>query len=255
MTFPAFAWGDSAPTWTYGGGDLWLYEWDNPGGVDLMRLSATTGDVLQRLRVPKVWHPVLAYNDEGLWVAPSGQSGSSELYLVAPGATAATPVFHFPDHGFAKWIVGSGDALWLNPQPGPVSDVGVVWMLRGPEAKPVWHVPESASLVQVFETLGDSGMVGDAGDGLWAAPPTAYDEQQVVRIDAMSGALSIEATWKAGYPGSVKYAKYLYMSPLASWTGVTLAGSFFLLDPPVQCQCGTQAVGRFSALYRVTPSD
>jgi hypothetical protein len=85
MTFPAYAWGDSAPTWIYGGGDLWLYEWDNPGGVDLMRISATTGDVLQRLRVPKVWHPVLAYNDDGLWVAPSGQSGSSQLYLVAPG--------------------------------------------------------------------------------------------------------------------------------------------------------------------------
>jgi hypothetical protein len=254
MTFPAFAWGDSAPQWTYGGGDLWLYEWDNPGGVDLMRISATTGAVLQRLRVPKVWHPILAYNDQGLWVAPSGQSGSSELYLVAPGAPAATPVLRFSDHGFAKWIVGSGDALWLNAQPGAVSDVGVVWMLRGRGAKPVWHVPESASLVQVFETLGGSGMVGDTADGLWAAPPTAYDEQQVVRLDPMSGALSAEATWKAGYPGSAKYAKYLYMSPITSWTGVTLAGSFFLLDPPVDCQCGPQPVGRFSALYRVTPS-
>jgi len=253
MTFPALAWGDSAPTWTYGGRDLWLYEWDNPGGVDLMRISATTGDVLQRLRVPKVWHPILAYNDDGLWIAPSGQTSSPEpLYLVAPGATHASAVFHFPDTGFAKWIVGSGDALWLNAQPRPVSDVGVVWMLRGPEARPVWHVPESASLVQVFETLGDSGMVGDAADGLWAAPPTAYDEQQVVRIDPMSGALSIEAALKAGYSGS---PKYLYQSPLTSWTGVTLAGSFFLLDPPVDCQCGTETVGSFSALYRVTPSD
>ncbi len=154
MSFSAFAWGDSAPTWIYGGGDLWLYEWDNPGGVDLMRISATTGDVLQRLRVPKVWHPVLAYNDEGLWVAPSGQSGSSELYLVAPGATAAKPVFHFPDHGLAKWIVGSGDGLWLNAQPQAVSDVGVVWMLRGPEAKPVWHVPESGASSRSSRRLG-----------------------------------------------------------------------------------------------------
>jgi len=252
MTFPALAWGDSEPTWTYGGRDLWLYEWDNPGGIDLVRISATTGAVLQRLRVPKVWHPILAYNDEGLWIAPSGQTSSPmPLYLVAPGATHASAVFHFPDAGFAKWIVGSGDALWLNAQPRPVSDVGVVWMLRGPEAKPVWHVPESASLVQVFETLGGSGMVGDAVDGLWAAPPTAYDEQQVVRIDPMSGALSIEATWKAGYSGS---AKYLYMSPLTSWTSVTLTGSFFVLDPPVPSPSGTETVGSFSALYRVTPS-
>jgi len=253
MTFPALAWGDSAPTWIYGGGDLWLYEWDNPGGVDLMRISATTGDVLQRVRAPKVWHPVLAYNAEGLWIAASGQTSSPmPLYLFAPGATQASAVFHFAGDGFAKWIVGSGDALWLNAQPRPVRDVGVVWMLRGPEAKPVWHVPESASLVQVFETLGGSGMVGDAADGLWAAPPTAYDEQQVVRIDPMSGALNIEAAWKAGYPGS---AKYLYLSPLTSWTGVTVAGSFFLLDPPVPSPSGTPTVGRFSALYRVTPSD
>jgi hypothetical protein len=35
-----------------------------------------------------------------------------------------------------------------------------------------------------------------------------------------------EYSW-AGYSGS---AKYLCMSPLTSWTGVTLAGSFFLLD-------------------------
>ena len=49
MTFPALAWSDSAPTWIYGGSDLWLYEWDNPGGIDLMRISATTGAVLQRL--------------------------------------------------------------------------------------------------------------------------------------------------------------------------------------------------------------
>ncbi len=253
MSFSAFAWGDSAPTWIYGGGDLWLYEWDNPGGVDLMRISATTGDVLQRLRAPKVWHPVLAYNDEGLWIAASGQTSSpTPLYLVAPGGAHASAVYHFVDDGFAKWIVASGDDLWLNAQPRPPSEVGVVLMLRGPEAKPVWHVPESASLVQVFETLGGSGMVGDAADGLWAAPPTAYNEQQVVRIDPMSGALSTEAALKAGYSGS---PAYLDQTPLTSWTGVTLAGSFFLLDPPYQCQCGTQAVGRFSALYRVTPSD
>jgi hypothetical protein len=251
MTFPAVAWGDSEPTWTYGGGDLWLYEWDNPGGIDLIRISATTGAVLQRLRAPKVWHPVLAYNDDGLWIAASGQTSSpTPLYLVAPGATHVSSVFHFPDAGFAKWIVASGDGLWLNAQPRPVSDVGVVWMLRGPQAKPVWHVPERARLVQVFETLGGSGVVGDAADGLWAAPPTAYDEQEVVRIDPTSGALSTEATLKAGYSGS---AKYLYQSPLTSWTGVTVAGSFFLLDPPYQCQCGAQPVGRFSALYRVTP--
>lgn len=253
MTFPALAWGGSAPTWIYGGGDLWLYEWDNPGGIDLLRISATTGAVLQRVRVPRIEHPLLGYNDDGLWIAASGQTNSPEaLYLLAPGATHGRAVFHFTDDGFAKWILASGDDVWVNAQPRPVSNPGVVWMLHGPLAKPVWHVPESVNLVRVFETLGGSGMVGDAADGLWAAPPTAYDGQQVVRVDPMSGALSIEAAWKAGYSGS---ARYLYTSPLTSWTGVALAGSFFVLDPPFQCQCGTHPDGGFSALYRVTPSD
>jgi hypothetical protein len=253
MTFAALAWGDSAPTWIYGGGDLWLYEWDNPGGIDLMRISAATGAVLQRMRVPKVWKPILAYNDDGLWIAPSGQSGGppNVLYRVTPGDTKAAAVFHFAGEGFAKWIVGSGDDLWVNAQPRAVSDAGVLWMLRGPQAKPVWHVPESASLVQVFEILGDSGVVGDAADGLWAAAPTSYDEQQVVRINPASGASSIEAAWKTGYPGS---AKYLYLSPLTSWNGVSLAGSFFLLDPPLQSQTGAATIGSFSALYRITPA-
>ncbi len=253
MRFPAFAWAGSEPTWTYGGGDLWLYEWDNPGGVDLMRISAVTGAVLQRLRVPKIWHAIVAYNDNGIWIAPSGQTGSpGALYLLAPGSTHAIAVFHFPGDAFAKWVVGSGEDLWLNAQPRPVSALGMLWMLRGPQAKPVWHVAESPGLVQVSETLGGSGVVGDVADGLWAAAPTAYDTQQVVRIDPASGASITEAAWKTGYTGS---GKYLYMSPLSSWTGVTLAGSFFLLDPPFQCQCATRRAGSFSALYRITPSD
>jgi hypothetical protein len=78
-----------------------------------------------------------SYNDDGLWMAPSGETAQPEpLYRVAPGDTHASAVFHFAGEGFAKWIVGSGDALWLNAQPRPVSDVGVVWMLRAPEAKP-----------------------------------------------------------------------------------------------------------------------
>lgn len=250
MTFPAEAWGDSAPTWTYGGGDLWLYEWDNPGGADLERISAT-GGVLQRVRVPRIWHAILAYNDEGLWIAPSGQTSSpAPLYLVAPGGTHASAVFHFPDNGFAKWMVGSGDALWLNAQPRPVSEPGVVWMLRGRKAMPVWHVRESSKIAQVLEVLGGSGMVGSQADGLWAAPPTAFDQQRVVRMGPASGAVSSEVTLTARYSGS---AKYLYLSPLASWRGVTMTGSFFLLDPPVPSSSGTSAVGRFSALFRITP--
>jgi hypothetical protein len=262
MTFPALSWGDSEPTWIYGGGDLWLYEWDNPGGFDLARISATTGDVLERLRVPRIWHAILAYNDEGLWIAPSGQTSGPpySLYLVAPGARHATAVFHFSDHGFAKWIVGSGDALWVNAQSPFERELGKVWMLRGPQLTPVWHVRESPMIVQVFETLGDSGMVGNGSAGLWGAPPTRYNKQQVVRVDPVSGRVSTQATLKTNYlvvgPAqhlTVGPTNYLYLSPLTSWRGVTLAGSFFLLDPPAPVPGTSNELGGFSALYRITP--
>jgi hypothetical protein len=250
MTFPSSS-GDSAPTWIYGGGDLWLYEWDNPGGFDLARISAATGEVLQRIEIPKIEHPVLAYDGDGLWIAPSGQSGSPQtLYLVTPGAAHATPVFHFPADGFAKWLVASGHDVWVNAQPVEVSRPGVVWMLAGARATPVWHVRENATIAQVFEILGDSGMVGNDSDGLWAAAPTSYADQQIVRISPMSGSLVVEASLKTGYTGS---AKYLYLSPLTAWEGATLAGSFFLLDPPAPLPGTANGHGGFSALYRITP--
>jgi hypothetical protein len=260
MTFPALAPGDSKPTWIYGGGDLWLYEWDNPGGIDLMRISATTGDVLQRIRVPHVWHAILAYNNDGLWIAPSGQTAGPPhvLYRVAPGGTKATAVFHFARDGFAGWIVGSGDDLWVGARSYPVP--GVVWMLRGPQGTPGWHVRETSKIDQVFETLGDSGMVGNESDGLWAAPPTRYNRQRVVRIDPISGEVSTEATLKAKYlvVGPAKHLvvgpnNYLYLSPLTSWRGVTFAGSFFVLDPPAPVPGTSNKLGGFSALYRITP--
>ena len=90
MTFPALAWGDTEPSWIYGGGDLWLYDWTDH--FDLLRISATTGAVLQRLVVPKIQSPLLAFNEDGLWIAPTGES-SGPLYRLAPGASrlAACP--------------------------------------------------------------------------------------------------------------------------------------------------------------------
>ena len=64
MTFSAFAYGDTRPRWTYGGGDLWLYDWADH--FDLLRISATTGAVLQRLVVPKIQSPLLAHHGVGI---------------------------------------------------------------------------------------------------------------------------------------------------------------------------------------------
>ena len=76
MTFPAFAWGDSAPTWIYGGGDLWLY----PQPLeDIARRRRDAHEVDTARVVRQVPNPVAAYfmdrrNPRGI-VLPSRPAG------------------------------------------------------------------------------------------------------------------------------------------------------------------------------------
>jgi len=65
--------------------------------------------------------------------------------------------------------------------------------------------------------------------------------------------LSPEATLNAKYLDDETHND-LYLSPLTSWRGTALAGSFFLLDPPAAVPGTSSELGGFSALYRITPS-
>src|ERR1035438_7926422 len=121
MTFSALTYDQTEPSWIYGGGDLWLYDWTDH--FDLLRISAMTGAVLQRLSIPKIQTPLLAFNNDGLWIAPTGES-TSPLYRRTSGATSVSAVFHFGAGGFALWLVASGDTVWLEAQPRPVSRSG-----------------------------------------------------------------------------------------------------------------------------------
>jgi len=250
MTFPALAYGETQPRWTYGGGNLWLYDWVNR--FDLLRISATSGAVLQRLEVPKIKAPLLAVDDDGLWIAPFGES-SGPVYRVAPGATKPVAAFRIRSDGFAKWLVASGDSLWLDTQPRPVSENSTIWELRGSHAKPVWHRTASKSVAAALEEeTGPTGMVGDGADGLWTAVATGLSRQEVIRMNPDSGEATREATLATGYeqgPGSPRFP-----GP-QSWTAALFGGSLFLLDPPVPASTGTKnEFAGFSALYRITPN-
>ena len=167
MTCSALAYGDTKPSWTYGGGDLWLYDWVDH--FDPLRISATTGQVLQRLVVPKIWRPLLAFNNDGLWIAPTGDS-TGPLYRLTPGATRLTPVFKLAPGGFAWWLVASGDSVWIDDQPRPVTNHATIWELRGPNAVPAWHQAASAALRAVVNQVGvdsPSMVVGSGSDDLW----------------------------------------------------------------------------------------
>ena len=252
MTFSEFAYEQTEPSWIYGGGDLWLYDWTDH--FDLLRISATTAAVLQRLSVPKIQTPLLAFNEEGLWIAPRGES-SGPLNRLTPGATKISPVFKLGPGGLAWWLVASGDSVWIDDQTRPVSKPATIWELRGPDAVPVWHETASPDFRLVAEQgplFSPSMVVGNGSDGLWTlvVSPSGL-KQQVIRVDPRTGKLTVVATLSPGYsPGAVGE-----LAPaLASWQATTFDGSLFLLDPPALVRPTADQVGGFSALYRVTPS-
>ena len=249
MTFPALAYGPTQPSWVYGGGDLWLY--DSVDHPDLLRISARTGAVLQRIEVPKIGTPLLAVNDDGLWIAPYGES-SGPMYRIGTGATNAVAVFRFKGGGFAKWLVASGNSLWLDVQPRPVSESSTVWELRGRDAEPVWHKTAGKPIAAALEEeTGPTGMVGDGANGLWTAVATGPTRQEVIRISPESGKLAVETTLATGYAPAAESPR---LAGPQSWTAAAFGGSLFLLDPPVPASGGRDdELAGFSALYRITP--
>jgi hypothetical protein len=231
---------DEHAGWTYGDGYRWLYDGTTRQGSELLRISLTTGSVLQRLAMPDVPRPILAADDDGLWMAPAVNSGGHTVYHVELGASAATPVFSLPGLQYAAWVVAAGHDVWLNVGSG--SKTETLWRLVGASATRTLHVTQrTSSLDNEVETQGGgTTMVGNANDGLWTAvPATSGTEQRIVRITPSTGALTNIALVTPGYanPSMVLYG---------TWEAVTFDGSMYLLDPP------NGSTG-FSALYRITP--
>jgi hypothetical protein len=160
MTFPEGS--SSFPVWIYGGGSLWLYDPANPGGKDLLRISESTGAVTQELAVPAMARPILAFDDDGLWIAPAANSlgATSAVLHLTPGAKRAVPVFALTGGPYAAWMVASGHTVWLDVKPG--SAAGTLWQLTGASAKRTSHVTLSKTVGTVLMSQGGpSGVVGD----------------------------------------------------------------------------------------------
>jgi hypothetical protein len=237
MSFPQVS--DEHAGWTFGDGYLWLYDGTTRQGSELLRISLADGRVLQRVAMPDVPRPILAADDDGLWMAPAVNSGGHAVYHVEPGARTATPVISLPGARYAAWMVAAGHDVWLDVGSGGRTET--LWHLVGTGARRTDHVTlRTSSLDGAVETQGGGAtVVGNATDGLWAAlPPPSGNRQRIVTINATSGATTDVALVTPGYasPNAVAYG---------TWEGVTFDGSMFLLDPP-------DGSTGFSALYRIT---
>ena len=122
---------DCGAQWVIGDHSLWINgpyaRPERRSGAfqgEVLRVSSRTGRVRQQFAVPELSRALLAVNQNGLWIAPSIETGRpaghlsprvrraySSLYLIAPGAQHAREVLHV-DNGI-PWLTATEDRVWL----------------------------------------------------------------------------------------------------------------------------------------------
>jgi hypothetical protein len=223
MTYGSYS--DTRPVMAYGGGWLWIYDVETTVGAELLQVSASSGRVEDTVAMPKLYRPILAANDYGLWIGNSIQGSPSPdaLYHVSPGSHSASGVIAGSELN-VFWLLGSGQDLWAGI--GPTFVHQSIWRFDKAESKPAFRVPDHG--------YDPTTVVGDDADGLWTVvpyPPLAskvpsgkYPED-VVRIDPNTGKETVVAT----LPRNVLPDDE---AGLNAGQGVYVEGSLFALEPP-----------------------
>jgi hypothetical protein len=260
MTFESLS--DTRPVMTYGGGWLWIYDVatisnpeapansTTPTTAEVLQVSETTGQVVNTVVMPKLYRPILAANDVGLWLGNSIEGGICEgcsgppaaLYFVAPGsggpqvavASLTTPIC---------WLLGAGSSLWIGAGPTTMGGCGTqtIERLNGDNFQPVFVVPDKG-----YHPL---TVIGDEEQGLWTMqwtnPPvrgTAPSPQEIVYINPDTGSERVVADLPARtVPLTMGFGG------LTQGQAVVFDGSLYLLEPPFE-QNGSLG---YSTLVRV----
>lgn len=244
MTYRSYS--DTRPVMAYGGGWLWIYDnstivsggenmnTSQPGTAELLQVSTSTGQVVDTVPVPVLYRPLVAANDDGLWIGNSVEGGEcsgclppSALYYVAPGADKV--VVAIPDStAVVCWLLGSGDHVWAgmgHEQSGCTQET--ISRIDGTDFQPIFTVPDQG--------YDPNYVVGDEADGLWtmqwAHPPTGatptLSRQEIVGINPDTGAERVVTDLPALIvPLSGEY------SGLVQGQATVLDGSLYLLEPP-----------------------
>lgn len=167
---------NTRPEWTYGPGALWIYDVRTKAGAQAVRVSTATGRIVQRVRMPKMFRPLLAADADGLWLvsATNGNlgTGPQPLLHVAPGSTSAA-VVHRGGRA-ALWILARGHTVWMEQIAGRL-DVSL-WRFDGTKGRRL-ATPGFTAAAAVW-----------GGGSIWAAGanPTCTHEH-VLRIDPATG--------------------------------------------------------------------
>ena len=184
---------DTRPVSTYGPGSLWLYDVAATRGSVLLRFSSETGRLEQTVAMPRLVRPVLAANDDGVYLMAAvngddARAGPAALYHVAPDARHAT-IIHREGRA-ALWIAAHRHTVWTEIVTG--TSTAALWRFDGSggHATRLWRGTIGAAPIATY------------GDGsLWAVTPvweSGHTPQctsaKVTRIDAATGRQTAVAT-------------------------------------------------------------
>jgi hypothetical protein len=143
---------DTRPEWTYGGGYLWLYDVGTASDTDqpalpaeVLRISLATGRVLASAQMPVLSRIALAADDDGLWFAPSQETGwvtgtspPAVLYFLPIGATHPHVVQQRESLAQGvNWMVAAGRTAWVNVTTNPKAPTIVTETFKTPGSKPL----------------------------------------------------------------------------------------------------------------------
>lgn len=260
MTFASLS--DTRPVMAYGGGWMWIYDnsvlegsaaatGSNPGVAELLQISSSTGQVVNSVSMPVLFKPLMAANDEGLWIGNSIEGGvcsgcapPSALYFVAPGSSTSEVMISSSTTDVC-WLTGSQDVLWLGvtstQQRGCQTQMTI--RLDGTDPQPTFEVPD-----QGYEPI---TVIGSDSQGLWTiqwSNPRTYSvtqtsPQEVVNIDPDTGSEHVVATLP---PLVIPIGRE---GGLSAGQAVIFDGSMYLLEPPLIHGLG------YSSVVRVALSD
>ena len=99
-------------------GWIWLYV-PAKGGADVLRFSSTSGVLVQKISIPSMGEPVIAANDDGLFLGWSNQGGlGGGVYFVSVGSSRVqlvqtTKLFTFmmQSSAYSMTVVEAPDAV------------------------------------------------------------------------------------------------------------------------------------------------
>ena len=175
---------DTRPASAYGGGLLWIYDVWTPRGAQLAQVSASTGRIVRVIAMPAVFRPLMAADDDGVWLVPAANGGI---------AYGPAPVLHVPIDGSpsivhlegraALWLTAHAHTVWTEIVTG--ASTRSLWRFDGPDAK--------ATELVAAKGLNAWAVVWGAGKLWTVVSDTGCRSDRVVAIDPRTGAPSTVA--------------------------------------------------------------